>query len=114
MRHATSNGGALNERASEQSPAAFCCPHCSHEIWLGGDGLTASQRDVLTFIVGYIAQHQRSPSLGDIGKALSYKSRSKAFKVVGQLCDRGFLAKAGGQGAARNLAVLKTGAELAR
>lgn len=114
MRQATSNGGALNERASERTPTAFCCPHCRREIALGGAGLSAPQRDVLTFIAKYIAENRRSPSMGDIAEALSYPSRTRAFTLVTQLCAKGMLSKVGGPNSARNIIVTDVGEVVAR
>lgn len=92
-------------RATERSLASFCCPHCKGEILLGS-GLTAHQRDVLTFIVAFVVEHRTSPSYAQISKGVSFGSRSKAWSVVEQLCQKGFLAKIGGPCKSRNIAVI--------
>lgn len=49
-----------------------------------GFGLTAQQRDLLTYIQGYVRKRDYAPSFDEMKDALGLKSKSGIFRLVGE------------------------------
>lgn len=53
------------------------------------NGITPKQRQCLTYIEGFIAEHGYSPSYAEIMASLGYRSKSAVHALVHKLSDRG-------------------------
>lgn len=56
-------------------------------------GLTARQRDLLTFIRRYIGQHGIAPSFDEMKAELGLASKSGVHRMLGGLEERGFISR---------------------
>ncbi len=57
--------------------------------------MTDLERKILTYISGYIAEHEKSPTLSEIGSALSIQSRGTVHRYVQSLIKKGQLRRKG-------------------
>lgn len=57
----------------------------------GGFGMTPVQKSTIDAIVSYIALNGYSPSYDELRDILGFSSKSRAFAVIQELIDMGFL-----------------------
>lgn len=57
--------------------------------------MTDLERKILAYVSGYIAEHEKSPTLSEVGRALSIKSRGTVHRYVQSLIKKGQLRRKG-------------------
>jgi SOS-response transcriptional repressor LexA len=73
---------------------AFHCPNCDHELLPAAvlqPGVTRRTKDLMAFVLRYIADHGMSPTYDEIAAALGMGRRSQVGKVVGRAVALGVL-----------------------